>query len=56
MPQSFALACVESHSPSLSCDCLAHRFGNVADGPERVRCYACDMTEAKTSSHLVSRR
>ncbi|WRZ94732.1 hypothetical protein OHB54_40310 [Streptomyces sp. NBC_01007] len=46
MPQPFALACVESDSPSLSCDCLAHRFGNGADGPERVRFYASDMTEA----------
>ena len=47
MPQSFALACVESNSPSLSCDCLAHRFGNAADGPERVRCYGSDMTDAE---------
>ncbi|WP_406478074.1 hypothetical protein [Streptomyces sp. NBC_01615] len=38
---------MESNSPSLSCDWLAHRFGNAADGPERVRCYASDMTEAK---------
>ncbi|MEU9380451.1 IS5 family transposase [Streptomyces sp. NPDC048279] len=47
MPQSFALTCVESNSPSLSCDCLAHRFGNAADGPERVRCYGSDMTDAE---------
>ncbi|MER6375871.1 IS5 family transposase [Streptomyces mirabilis] len=47
MPQSFVLTCVESNSPSLSCDCLAHRFGNAADGPERVRCYGSDMTDAE---------
>ena len=29
-----------ANSPSLSCDCLAHRFDHAADGPERVRCYA----------------
>ncbi len=41
------LACVESNSPSPSCDCLAHRFGNAADGPDRVRCYGSDLTEAE---------
>ncbi len=30
MPQSFASACVESNSASLSCDCLVHRFGIAA--------------------------
>ncbi|WP_405853951.1 transposase [Streptomyces sp. NBC_01515] len=29
------------------CDCLAHRFGNAADGPDRTRCYGSDMTEAE---------
>ncbi|MFG2943307.1 transposase [Streptomyces sp. NPDC048282] len=47
MPQSFVLACVESNSPSLSCDCLAHRFGNAADRPVRTACYVSDMTEAE---------
>ncbi len=47
MPQSFALACVASNSGSPSCDCLAHRFGNAADGPERAPCYGSDMTEAE---------
>ncbi len=47
MPQSFALACVESNSLPPSCDCLAHRFGNAADGHERVRCYTSDMTDAE---------
>lgn len=47
MPQSFALACVESNSGSPLCDCLAHRFGNAADGPDRASCYGSDMTEAE---------
>ena len=47
MPQSFALAPVESNAPSPSCDCLAHRFGNAADGPDRVRCYGSDLTDTE---------
>lgn len=47
MLQSVALAPAESNSPSPSCDCLAHRFGNAADGPDRVRCYGSDMTDAE---------
>lgn len=47
MPQSFAPACMESNSPSLSCDCLAHRFGNAADRPARTPCDVSDMTEAE---------
>ncbi|MGW2522583.1 hypothetical protein ACWC09_37485 [Streptomyces sp. NPDC001617] len=46
LPQSFALAPAEFNSPSLPCDCLAHRFGNAADGPDRAPCYGSDMTEA----------
>lgn len=47
MPQSFALAPVESNAPSRSCDCLAHRFGNAVDGPYRGRCYGSDLTDAE---------
>ncbi|GGS33658.1 transposase [Streptomyces humidus] len=47
MSQSVALASVESNAPSPACDCLAHRFGNAADGPDRVRCYGSDLTEAE---------
>ncbi|MFE5374427.1 hypothetical protein [Streptomyces mirabilis] len=47
MPQSFAPACLESNSPSLSCDCLARRFGNTADRPARTPCDVSDMTEAE---------
>ncbi|MEU2159454.1 IS5/IS1182 family transposase, partial [Streptomyces sp. NPDC019396] len=41
------LASVESNAPSPACDCLARRFGNAADGPDRVRCYGSDLTEAE---------
>jgi hypothetical protein len=44
LPQSFALACVESNSSSLSCDCLTHRFGNAADRPDRAPCHASEPT------------
>ncbi len=37
----------ESTSAARSCDCLAHRFGNAADQPDRVRRYATDMTDAE---------
>lgn len=47
MPQSFVLASAESNALSPECDCLAHRFGNAADGPQRVRCYRSDLTEAE---------
>ncbi|MET8537805.1 IS5 family transposase [Streptomyces sp. NPDC005065] len=29
------------------CDCLAHRFGNAADHPDRVRAYGTDMADAE---------
>ncbi|WP_406729937.1 IS5 family transposase [Streptomyces sp. GD-15H] len=38
---------MESNAPSPSCDCLAHRFGNAADGPDRARCYGSDLTDAE---------
>ncbi|MEU0663946.1 IS5 family transposase [Streptomyces lavendulocolor] len=38
---------MKSNAPSPVCDCLAHRFGNGADGPDRVRCYGSDLTEAE---------
>lgn len=33
------------NSAPSACDCLAHRFGNAADRPDRVRRYPSDMTE-----------
>lgn len=40
-------ASVDPNAPSPACDWLAHRYGNVADGPVRVRCYGSDLTEAE---------
>ena len=42
-------SCVTTLFPSnfrvSRCDCLAHRFGNAADRPDRVRAYPSDMTD-----------
>jgi transposase len=34
-------------SHAVSCDCLAHRFGNAGDWPVRVRAYPTDLTDAQ---------
>ncbi len=47
MPQSFALASLESNAPSPAGDCHAHRSGNAADGPDRVRWYGSGLTGAE---------
>lgn len=47
MSQSSALLPLESNSVALSCDCLAHVYGNAADRPERVRRYPSDMTDSE---------
>ena len=47
MTQFYAVPLPMSNSPRSSCDCLAHRFGNAADRPERVRRYPSDMTDAE---------
>jgi transposase len=47
LPQLYAVASLESNSASLSCDCLAHVYGNAADHGERVRRYPSDMTDAE---------
>ena len=36
-----------SNSRVSACDCLAHRFGNAGDRPERARRYPSDMTDAE---------
>ena len=38
---------VRFNSPAVSCDCLAHVYGNAADQPDRVRRYPSDMTDAE---------
>lgn len=35
------------NSSAVSCDCLAHRFGNAADQPDRARFYDTDLTDAE---------
>lgn len=45
MFQSCVTALIEPNSRVSSCDCLAHRFGNAADRPNRVRRYPTDMTD-----------
>ena len=47
MFQSCVTVLVPSNSRVSSCDCLAHRFGNAADRPNRVRRYPSDMTDAE---------
>jgi len=43
---------VDFNSPAVSCDCLAHVYGNAADHPDRVRRHRvrrrpADMTDAE---------
>jgi hypothetical protein len=38
---------VPSNARVSACDCLAHRFGNAADRPDRVRRDPSDMTDAE---------
>ncbi len=47
MFQSCVTHPVASNSRVSSCVCLAHRFGNAAARPERVRRYPSDMTDAQ---------
>jgi len=37
----------ESSSSTRGCDCLAHRFGNAVDWPERQSRYGSDMSDAE---------
>ncbi len=45
--QFYAVSSPEFNSVLSVCDCLAHRFGNAADQPERVPVYPSDMTDAE---------
>jgi transposase len=36
----------------VSCDCLAHRFGNAGDHPVRARAYPTDLTDAQWAQVL----
>ncbi len=41
----YALAPADFNSSVVSCDCLAHVYGNAADHPDRVRRYPSDMSD-----------
>jgi hypothetical protein len=45
--QSWVTVPVSSNFRVSSYDCLAHRFGNAADRPERVPVYPSDTTDAE---------
>ena len=47
MSQLYVAVSSESNSAVVSCDCLAHRFGNAADQPDRTRQYETDMSDAE---------
>jgi len=36
-----------SSSSTRGCDCLAHRFGNAVDRPDRLHRYGSDMSDAE---------
>lgn len=46
----YAPAPADFNSPAVSCDCLAHVYGNAADHLDRVRWYPSDMTDAEWTS------
>ncbi|MFB7958182.1 IS5 family transposase [Streptomyces sp. NPDC056045] len=41
---------VDLNSPTVSCDCLAHAYGNAADHPNRVRRYPSGMRDAECTA------
>jgi transposase len=47
LSQFYAVSPGVFNSVRSSCDCLAHRFGNAADRPDRVPVYGSDMTDAQ---------
>lgn len=47
MSHVYAVAAVDFNSSVVSCDCLAHVYGNAADHPDRQRRYPSDMTDAE---------
>ncbi|MFG2983439.1 transposase [Streptomyces sp. NPDC048258] len=43
----YAVEGEDLNSSVVSCDCLAHRFGNAADQPDRAPAYGTDLTDAE---------
>lgn len=56
MPQSSASALMASNPTSLTCDCLAHRFGNAGNHPYRRPRYPSDMSDAEWAAVLLGLR
>lgn len=47
MSMLYAVGGGDLNSSVVSCDCLAHRFGNAADQPGREPAYGTDLTDAE---------
>jgi hypothetical protein len=47
LPLLYAAAITERSQSGVSCDCLAHRYGNAADRPMRRAVYPTDLTDAQ---------
>jgi transposase len=47
LSQLYAVEVPEFNSSAVSCDCLAHVYGNAADQPDRSRRYPSDMTDVE---------
>ncbi|MFD7757620.1 transposase [Streptomyces sp. NPDC059757] len=45
MSYSYATAPAAFNSSAVSCDCLAHVYGNAADRPDRAPFYPSDMSD-----------
>ncbi len=43
----YAPAVVDASRRAVGCDCLAHRYGNAADRPERRAVYPTDLTDGQ---------
>ncbi|MFE2936980.1 IS5 family transposase [Streptomyces sp. NPDC059278] len=43
----YAVEGEDLNSSVVSCDCLAHRFGNAADQPDRTPAYSTDLTDVE---------
>ncbi|MGW2207204.1 transposase [Streptomyces sp. NPDC001774] len=50
LPQLYAPAPAHFNSSGLSCDCLAHVYGNAADHPARKPHYPSDMSDEERAA------
>lgn len=49
----YAPVAVDASRRAVGCDCLAHRYGNAADRPERRPVYPTDLTDAQWAVIVV---